>query len=271
MTLFSYRAINNDGKEVRGTLESVDEDSARTALLDLHLEVLDVSEASRNKPIPTALPQQSTFSFEGRDAQGNVRQGTVQAASKFEAFNRLKTQQQLAVSSLSPMGTLPKYNDPDLDAWQKQAASAPSSSQASQVSSAGSLPLAPAKNLSFTQAPPVTPEKIQEDVALKTIGDTHQYHPLLRTLHLYAGWLLAWYGLFVALGYYALTRSLPWDIPFVQAFTASPLILSFMAVIFLFLLSVNIHRALRAGMLGGMALLTLSGGIFWIVRTALYM
>ena len=47
MPLFTYRAINDDNKEVRGTIDAPDVSSARQAVENMHLEVLDVSESSR--------------------------------------------------------------------------------------------------------------------------------------------------------------------------------------------------------------------------------
>lgn len=265
MTVFSYRAINDDGKEVRGSIESADLDAAKSALADLHLDVIEVTEATRIKPVAApqaarAPSQMTTFAFEGQDSAGTVRRGTVQAATKFDAFNKLKNEQALALNMLAPMGTLPKYNDPDLQQWQKSAASAAPKPQA---------PAEKAKpKIGFTQTPapaPVTGKPKAAPAPVKSSG----YHPLVSTLALYAGWLLAWYGLFVATGHYATVRSLPWDIPFVQAFYVSPLIFSFTVGIWLFLLLFTLNRAIHGRLAGGIVMTLLGAGIFVAIRSFL--
>lgn len=71
------------------------------------------------------------------------------------------------------------------------------------------------------------------------------YAPLLETARLYAGWLLAWYGvIFLLAGQHALGRlPLQWD--WVNALAQSPLVLRFAFGTFLFLLFSSLHHALR--------------------------
>jgi hypothetical protein len=90
-----------------------------------------------------------------------------------------------------------------------------------------------------------------------------KYFPLLSTLRLYAGWLLAWYGLFVALGYYSTFRTLPFEIPLVMSFYTSPLIFSVTVAVFLFLLSTTIHRAINGKLASGL-ILTVAGIIAFV-------
>lgn len=136
---------------------------------------------------------------------------------------------------LSPVGVLPQYNDPDLKQWQERK---------------NVVPAQPKKPFTFTNpSPPKTPV-------------TSTYAPLTSTVRLYAGWLLAWYGLFIAIGYYATVRDLPWEIPFVRAFFVSPLIFSFILAIFLFLLLSTIHRLLRGRLITGILLMFVGIGAF---------
>ncbi len=255
MTLFTYRATNDDNKEVRGSIDSPDELNARKALEDLNLEVIEISEASRAKPVVAAEAapetQMPVFAFEGKDTAGTVRRGTMQAQSKYEAFKKLRDDQKLFLSMLSPVGVLPQYKDAELDQWQRGVKVAPSQSQnPAPIPQAPKAP-APRQTIGFTNiAEPVT--KSAPAVASKVPGGT--YHPLTATLRLYAGWLLAWYGLFVAVGYYSVYRVLPWDIPFVQAFYLSPLIFSFIAAIFIFLMMSAIHKAVKGGLLAGISI-----------------
>lgn len=253
MALFTYTAINDDNKEVTGSLESADIDSAKKALEDLHLDVKDVHEASRTKPesAPTDLSskgQQSvTFAFEGTDAAGTVRRGTVQAATKKLAFAHLRDDQKLTLAMLSPVGVLPQYNDPDLKQWQEKKNASPAE---------------PKKPLAFTTPP--APKPTTETAPTRTApkAESSSYASLTTTIRLYAGWLLAWYGLFIAIGYYATVRELPWEIPFVRAFFVSPLIFSFIIAIFLFLLLSGVHRLLHGRLITGIVLTLVGIGSF---------
>lgn len=254
MTVFSYIAINDEGKEVRGSIESADIDSAKAAMSDLHLEVVDVREATRkNSPEEkqSDAPPLSTFAFEGKDAAGNTRRGTVQAASKRAAFESLLKDQNLTLNMLAPMGTLPTYNDRELMDWQKKDITPPSLSNATEETT-----VAPPKKIGFTTVPDTAAS--QPQVAQPDQPSESRYHTLVKTITLYAGWLLAWYGLFVALGYYTTTRTLPWDVPFVQAFYVSPLIFSFTIAIYLLLLTIAVHKILRGGWMSGIFLTCIS-------------
>ncbi len=281
MPLFSYRATDDDNKEVRGSLDATDELTARSALENLHLEVLEISEASRTHSSPTAPEHQDqlpVFAFEGKDGAGHVRRGTLQAAIKYEAFKRLRDDQKLFLTMLSPVGVLPQYKDPDLDQWQRNSktlAPAPSVQTATsqpvlnakpvnlQGASAPTKP-APRTSLGFTNIPEVTKKAAEPSPINKTTS--RDYHPLSGTLRLYAGWLLAWYGLFVAVGYFSFERSLPWNIPFVQAFYLSPLIFSFIVAIFIFLTLSAIHKIMKGGLIAGIAFTLVGIGLFFGVK-----
>lgn len=279
MPLYSYRATNDDGKEVRGTIEAPDTDAARKALEDIHLEVLEINEASRAGKVQIAPEEPrvqplSSFAFEGQDATGKVHRGTIQAESKYGAFKKLRDDQSLLLSMLAPMGALPKYNDPELLQWQRGVrVESGVPKPAPEKEAAPPPPPLPQvqKTVSFAGIPTAAPKPA---APIKTpqspsVVDDGQYHPLVSTIRLYCGWLLAWYALFVAIGYYATVRALPWQIPFVQAFFVSPLIFSFVTAIFLFLLFSAINRRIHGRLIGG-AVFTLVGiGIFWVVRTSM--
>ncbi len=253
MPLFTYRATNDDNKEVRGSIESPDEENARKALEDLHLEILEIAEASRSAPVSvpaTTEPSMPAFAFEGTDSTGTVRRGSVQASDKYAAFKKLRDDQKLLLTMLSPVGILPQYKDPELDQWQRGA----------RTTTAPQRP-----TIGFTDVADVSKSQRAASPALRTSADS-PYHPLAATLRLYAGWLLAWYGLFVAIGYYSVQRTLPWDIPFVQAFYLSPLILSFIVAIFLLLMLSALHKAMRGGALSGIAFTVLGIALFVGVR-----
>lgn len=281
MTLFTYRATNDDSKEVRGTIESPDIESAKRALQDLHLETSDISEAMRLKPedrppvLASPLPASRTmFAFEGKDDRGTIRRGTVEAETKHEAFERLKHDQKLYVTALSPVGITPVYRDYDLLNWQrKDSPPAPPVPVAipSPAPSAAAKPVGfslPAGTLDPAAPIPVTNTERGAQHSEQGVGK--HYFSLISTIRLYAGWLLAWYALFVALGYYSHVRTLPWNIPFVEAFYLSPLIFTFVVAIFLFLILTSLKRALGGGIFTGFVFTILGIGALVFVRMSVW-
>ncbi|MDO8469219.1 MAG: hypothetical protein Q7S29_05690 [Candidatus Peribacter sp.] len=139
-------------------------------------------------------------------------------------------------------------------------------------STASEQPLTPEqaeKLLSFT--PPAVPDETPEENPVSSEITTESpevlspksespssYFPLLDTLRLYAGWLLAWYALVYALGSYQHSRPLPFRIPFVEGLFLSPLVLSFTLAAYLFLLLSGIWKATGKGIFKGL-LATLIG------------
>ncbi|MFH0770632.1 MAG: hypothetical protein V1926_04615 [Candidatus Peregrinibacteria bacterium] len=87
------------------------------------------------------------------------------------------------------------------------------------------------------------PMEPEPSVPLRPDPSAKTYMPLIDTIRLYAGWLLAGYFLTYALGSYQWTKPLPFEIPFVLAFVVSPLVLSFSLAAFLFLLVTELYRA----------------------------
>lgn len=283
MTVFSYRAVNDDNKEVRGQVDAPDLDGAKHALEDLHLDAIEVYEATRThgsaaEPSGPQPVLQTTFAFEGTDPSGTVRRGTIQAETKYQAFERLKNDQRLMLTMLSPLGVTPQYRDNDLENWQRK--EMVSAAPIAVPKAAAMIPPLPsvqplsvpatktaATSVSFTI--PEMQKTVNPAPAPITPSTPRSYHPITATLRLYSGWLLAWYGLFVAVGYYASVREMPWEIPFVQAFFVSPLIFSFIVAIFLFLLLGAVHRAMNGKMISGMALSALGIAGFVGVRWSL--
>lgn len=121
-----------------------------------------------------------------------------------------------------------------------------------------------------SSAPPPSipaPEKQEIKQAVASVSDAP--FSLLSTLRLYAGWLLAWYGLVMALGYYSDVRTLPFEIPFVHGLFLSSLVFSFLLATFLFLLMSSLARALRGGLITGGILGICAVGLFYLVKTHL--
>ncbi|MEQ1849088.1 MAG: hypothetical protein ABL890_00675 [Candidatus Peribacteraceae bacterium] len=227
MPVFRYTALNPEGKSVRGTVEASDADTARVALEDMKYVVESIFEPSRteNKVQSPAPVQMSgtAFVFEGTNREGVLMKGTVHAASRRAAFDQLRTERQLTISRLAPLGSPPTSFDAELERWNTES-------------------VAPVKK------------------AVEKPTPSRQYHPVLSTIRLYAAWLLAWYGLFIALGYYVSERALPWDIPFVSAFASSSLVFTFVTAIFSFLLLSTLHRSLKGSTLTGAVF-----GILWLL------
>ena len=109
------------------------------------------------------------------------------------------------------------------------------------------------------------PSDTANEAPLSELGSpARAYYPILDTLRLYAGWLLAWYCLVYALGMYQHTRNLPFRIPYVEGLLLSPLVLSFAFATFLFLLFTGIQRG--KGKLSGIILAIVGVGVFVLYR-----
>lgn len=111
---------------------------------------------------------------------------------------------------------------------------------------------------------PQTVAPVQEQVPAAPVAKV--YLPIASTLRLYAGWLLAYYAVVYALGWYAQSRPLPFEIPYVGALLVSPLVLSFTFAAFLFLLFHSLYRMLGGGMMKGVAVGVLGVAVFAVYR-----
>lgn len=84
------------------------------------------------------------------------------------------------------------------------------------------------------------------------------YLPLIETLRLFAGWLIAWYGLVFLLGGLQIKHSISENIPFISALFSSDLVLRFSFATFIFLLLTSLHAWMGKGIAKGIVL-TLAG------------
>lgn len=80
------------------------------------------------------------------------------------------------------------------------------------------------------------------------------YLPLVETLRLFAGWLIAWYGLVYLLGGLQVKKSISGDIPFIAALSTSSLVLRFCFGTFLFLFLTSVHAWMGKGIAKGIVL-----------------
>lgn len=276
MVPFRYTATDADGKTIDSVIDAPSLEAARTAIEDMDLELQKIEPASRNDDGPAELPSlASTFAFEGTDQSGMPKRGSIQAGSKYEAFEKLRQDQDLFLTMLSPVGVTPQYRDHDLENWQKSlkkpilmplihSSSIVSTNADSKQQAAKGKP----KSVSFLGVPQEAKElQTQATIDHHSMSSLQrEYHPLISTLRLYSGWLLAWYGLFVAIGYYTHVRVLPSAIPFVEAFYLSPLIFSFTLAVFIFLLATTIYTSKRGSVLVGVVLSIIGATSFVVVR-----
>lgn len=85
-------------------------------------------------------------------------------------------------------------------------------------------------------------EGVERETSNEPTSQQSTYYPLLDTLRLYAGWLLAWYVLVIALGAYQETKNLPFHIPLVEGLWQSVLIIRAAFGVFLFLILTSLYR-----------------------------
>lgn len=84
-----------------------------------------------------------------------------------------------------------------------------------------------------------------------------QYHPLIDTLRLYAGWLLACLSAVYIAGSYQELRHLPFHLDILKEWVDSATILQVTVTTFVFLLLSAVHRAVGKGVWRGVALAVL--------------
>ena len=109
-------------------------------------------------------------------------------------------------------------------------------------------------------------QKVHATEKISTQSEPRQYFPLLETLRLYAGWLLAWYCLVYALGSYQFMRNLPFHVPYAESLFLSPLVLSFTFAAYLFLMLSGFYVTGGRKKLQGIILLIAGIAVFLVYR-----
>jgi len=168
------------------------------------------------------MPQ---FTYSAISKRGELKEGTIEAISLQAARDALK-EMQLTPEEIHE------------------------STAAEQVEFAPSVPPLPVE----FSPPPAT--------ASGAAPVTRTYFPLIDTLRLYAGWLLAWY----AIGNFQNFRSLPFEIPYLEGLFLSPLVLQFTLGAFLFLLCTGLWKLLGKNLWGGLLLTMLGVAGFVLFR-----
>ena len=93
-----------------------------------------------------------------------------------------------------------------------------------------------------------------------------EYHPLLDTFRLYAGWLFACLALVFAAGSYQSLRAFPVRFAILDEWVDSSMLLHATLVTFLFLLLSSVHRMMGRGVWKGVALTVLGFGLLVMFR-----
>lgn len=98
------------------------------------------------------------------------------------------------------------------------------------------------------------------------MSDQNDYHPLVSTLRLYAGWLLACLFFVYAFGTFQQLRALPFRLSLLDEWMDSPMILHATLVTFLFMLLSSIHQIAERGFWKGAALAVMGFGFLVVFR-----
>jgi hypothetical protein len=98
------------------------------------------------------------------------------------------------------------------------------------------------------------------------VGLSDRYVPLVETLRLYAGWLLAWYGVVFLLGGYQQVKDpFPLNLSLLESLLSSGVLLVSAFGAYLFLLFTSVHRWCGRRVLVGFAL-----SVLWLLLTWAY-
>jgi len=196
------------------------------------------------------------FSYIARDAEGQSIQGTLDAVNSDAARITLEGMK-MTIDDLHEV--------------------TPANSQPSEIQDIGTSSVSEPQVLDeegpirWTTLDEDKPQAVSNEAAPKsspvlTTSEGRVYFPLVETLRLYAGWLLAGYFVAYALGSYQTLKPIPFQIPYVLAFLYSELILSFTLVAFLFLLFTELQKALPKGKLTTLILTIIAVGAFLLYR-----
>lgn len=136
----------------------------------------------------------------------------------------------------------------------------------SSVEAMGLLPIEVYPSVAFGAPAPASPIPEAQNSSPSTTAEPAVYLPIVETLRLYAGWLLAWYCLVYAIGSYQYMKDLPFRIPYADSLFLSPLVLTFTFAAFLFLLLTNVYNWLGKGKFKAFVLTLFGIGVFMLYR-----
>lgn len=208
----------------------------------------------------------ATFSYIAKRSDGSEARGSINAATADAAREELR-KRGLMIEDLRESAPPQRKPQP------APASFKPSPKPGTPQRTASAAPPKPVQPQSTPAAAPAKPAPLpwsaghggsapkQPAASLES-----DYAPLHETLRIFAGWLLAWYGLIYALGFLEQTDRLP-ELPFVRELFESRLVLQFTFGTFLLLALSNLHRWLGKGLALGFALsiawVALMAGFVW--------
>lgn len=274
MPTFRYTAKNEEGKMVKGTIDSTSEETARDALKQLNMEPVEVTPLGA---VPQAASPPPAASIKEPVQKIIEKAPSPPPPPPPPAPAPVKAVAPAPVKDIPPARALPvrsaqtvvqniavKVTPPFAGTVSPSPAPKPAAPVAQSESAEPSKQPMPKRKLSF-----FSPRKTDEAQAPLQASESprpRRYATLLSTFRLYAGWLFAWYGLVVALGYYVHNRALSFEIPFVVGLYQSSLVMSFLLATFLFLLVTSFTRMLKGGVVLGIVMSAAGLGAFFLAR-----
>jgi hypothetical protein len=115
---------------------------------------------------------------------------------------------------------------------------------------------------------PIPWQHVSDASAPAPLNASAEYLPLVSTIRLYAGWLLAWYFIIYALGSLQFLDRLPISIPYLDELFSSVVILQFSLGAYVILALSSLHRLIGGGALKGIGLGLIGIAIMGVYRLA---
>lgn len=97
MPIYSYKVANKEGKNLSGTVEAPDEQTARTELNNLGFSIIEIKETKEKPKLSSNLKM---FNFEALDKSSKQVSGTIPAENQQKAFEKLDTEYSLNVTAI---------------------------------------------------------------------------------------------------------------------------------------------------------------------------
>ncbi len=111
MEKYYFEGVTPDGKTVSGSIEAETEEEARSKAAQSGVSVLSIGLFDEASPQAAAQTQPQTdkkvFEFTAVDDEGADQNGTIEEASEYEAYKRLRSEYGFTITSLVPAGLSP--------------------------------------------------------------------------------------------------------------------------------------------------------------------
>lgn len=199
MPIYNYTARDKNGTEIAGTIDAVNEQSARVSLQAIELEPMYLQ--ARKEEAPEDSSEQIIDTPEVEAPSPMVKAQTWQQLEEVQPVAFTKEQSPALHENWTTFNEDEAYERKD-----------------------------------ESQMLPADSPHLEKD------DPEAVYYPLGETVRLYAGWLLAWYGLVYILGHYERSRQPLPSIPYVSGLLYSPAIFTFTLGCFLYLFCHTLMR-----------------------------